>query len=55
MAANESLTAGTRPAPALIRRAPVMLETEGWSDYALLDSGNGEKLERYGAYRIVKG
>ena len=24
------------------------------SDYALLDSGNGEKLERYGRYRIVR-
>ena len=31
-----------------------MLETEGWRDYALLDSGNGEKLERYGPYRIVR-
>lgn len=36
------------------RRAPVILETEGWEDYALLDSGNGEKLERYGQYRIVR-
>jgi 23S rRNA (cytosine1962-C5)-methyltransferase len=43
-----------RPESALIRRTPVMLETEGWSDYALLDSGNGEKLERFGAYRIVR-
>jgi 23S rRNA (cytosine1962-C5)-methyltransferase len=42
-----------RPAK-LVRRAPVILETEGWSDYALLDSGNGEKLERYGPYRIVR-
>jgi len=31
-----------------------MLETAGWSDYALLDSGRGEKLERYGRYRIVR-
>ena len=31
-----------------------MLETEGWGDYALLDSGSGEKLERYGRYRIVR-
>jgi 23S rRNA (cytosine1962-C5)-methyltransferase len=38
----------------LVRRAPVMLETEGWSDYALLDSGKGFKLERYGAYRITR-
>jgi 23S rRNA (cytosine1962-C5)-methyltransferase len=39
---------------ALGRRAPVMLETEGWSDYALLDSGGGRKLERYGAWRITR-
>jgi 23S rRNA (cytosine1962-C5)-methyltransferase len=31
-----------------------MLETEGWNDYALLDSGNGRKLERYGRCRIVR-
>ena len=35
-------------------RAPVMLETAGWSDYALIDSGHGRKLERYGRYRIVR-
>lgn len=44
----------TRAKPALKRRAPVMLETGGWRDYALLDFGEGEKLERYGAYRIVR-
>lgn len=26
------------------------LEPKNWSDYALLDSGNGKKLERFGAY-----
>jgi len=26
------------------------LESNNWSDYALLDSGDGKKLERYGAY-----
>ncbi len=31
-----------------------MLETDGWSDYALVDSGKGAKLERYGPYRIVR-
>jgi 23S rRNA (cytosine1962-C5)-methyltransferase len=31
-----------------------MLETAGWSDYALIDSGHGRKLERYGQYRIVR-
>ena len=38
----------------LATRAPVMLETAGWDDYALLDSGHGRKLERYGRYRIVR-
>ena len=33
-------------------RWPVMLETKGWDDYALLDMGDGEKLERYGQYVI---
>jgi 23S rRNA (cytosine1962-C5)-methyltransferase len=31
-----------------------MLETSGWDDYALIDSGDGLKLERYGRYRIVR-
>ena len=35
-------------------RFPVMLETAGFEDYALVDSGDGQKLERYGAYRIVR-
>jgi 23S rRNA (cytosine1962-C5)-methyltransferase len=45
-----------RPAEggALRMRAPVMLATPGWSDYALLDSGDGRKLERYGRYVIVR-
>ncbi|WP_205470630.1 class I SAM-dependent methyltransferase [Breoghania sp. L-A4] len=36
----------------LQERWPVMLETAGWEDYALLDMGDGEKLERYGSYTI---
>jgi len=43
-------TAARRPE----MRAPVMLETGGWEDYALLDSGHGRKLERFGRYRIVR-
>jgi 23S rRNA (cytosine1962-C5)-methyltransferase len=39
---------------AVAARAPLMLETAGWQDYALLDSGHGRKLERYGRYRIVR-
>lgn len=26
----------------------------GWNDYALLDSGNGAKLEQFGSYRFVR-
>ncbi len=33
---------------------PVMLRMQGWDDYALIDLGTGEKLERYGPYRIVR-
>ena len=31
-----------------------LITSEGWQDYELLDSGNGEKLERYGPYRLVR-
>jgi 23S rRNA (cytosine1962-C5)-methyltransferase len=31
-----------------------VLITEGWEDYALLDSGAGRKLERYGPYRFIR-
>ncbi len=30
------------------------LVAEPWSDYALLDSGHGRKLERYGRYRFIR-
>jgi 23S rRNA (cytosine1962-C5)-methyltransferase len=30
------------------------LITRAWSDYALLDSGHGRKLERYGPYTVVR-
>lgn len=33
---------------------PLILEVKGDADYALLDSGDGQKLERYGPYRIVR-
>ena len=38
---------GPRPS----ERLPVILETGPTQDYALLDSGNGRKLEQYGPYR----
>lgn len=31
-----------------------MLRTTAWPDYALLDSGGGRKLERYGRFRVVR-
>jgi 23S rRNA (cytosine1962-C5)-methyltransferase len=49
---TQSEAAAAGPAPAA--RFPVMLTTEGWGDYALLDAGNGLKLEQYGPYRIVR-
>jgi 23S rRNA (cytosine1962-C5)-methyltransferase len=42
-------TSGPKVAP-----APVVMRTQGWSDYALLDSGHGRKLERYGRFRVVR-
>ncbi|MEK1873434.1 MULTISPECIES: class I SAM-dependent methyltransferase [Rhizobium] len=41
---------GERPA----ERVPVILESLGAGDFHLIDSGNGEKLEQYGPYRIVR-
>jgi 23S rRNA (cytosine1962-C5)-methyltransferase len=35
-------------------RLPLILEVTPNEDYALIDSGNGEKLEQYGPYRIVR-
>ncbi|MBX3483127.1 class I SAM-dependent methyltransferase [Phenylobacterium sp.] len=32
----------------------LVMRTRGWGDYALLDSGHGRKLERYGPYRVVR-
>lgn len=30
------------------------MRTTAWKDYALLDSGHGRKLERYGPYQVVR-
>jgi 23S rRNA (cytosine1962-C5)-methyltransferase len=37
-----------------IADAPMVLRTVGWDDYALIDSGGGRKLERYGQRRVVR-
>jgi 23S rRNA (cytosine1962-C5)-methyltransferase len=39
---------------ALVAPAPEMMRTRGWGDYALLDSGDGKKLERYGRFTVVR-
>ena len=38
----------------IIAKAPLALTAAPWGDYALLDSGNGRKLERYGAVTVVR-
>ena len=30
------------------------MRTSGWKDYALIDSGDGKKLERYGPFQVVR-
>ncbi len=34
--------------------APVLLTADGWRDYALLDSGAGAKLERFGPHTVIR-
>ena len=38
----------------LIADQPAVMRTTAWADYALIDSGDGRKLERYGPYRVVR-
>lgn len=40
--------------PPVIAPESQVMRTTGWEDYALLDSGNGRKLERYGPYKVVR-
>lgn len=50
-----SSRAGSDPAPAsALPSSLTVLVSEGWDDYALVDSGQGEKLERYGAVTVVR-
>ncbi len=37
-----------------LTQQPLILEGAGWGDYALLDSGEGRKLERYGSFRFIR-
>ncbi len=38
----------------MLAPAPLVMRTGAWADYAMLDSGAGRKLERYGPYRVVR-
>ena len=40
--------------PPRLASEPIALRTRAWSDYALLDSGAGRKLERYGRFTVVR-
>ena len=37
-----------------IAAEPIVLRTDGWPDYGLIDSGDGRKLERCGPYRLIR-
>lgn len=37
-----------------VANEPTILRTTGWADHALLDSGGGRKLERYGRFRVIR-
>ena len=40
--------------PPRLAPEPTCLRTRAWADYALLDSGGGKKLERYGRFTVVR-
>ena len=40
--------------PPRLNPSPETLVTRAWADYALLDSGGGRKLERYGRHTVVR-
>lgn len=40
--------------PPRLKLTSETLVTRAWADYALLDSGNGRKLERYGRHTVVR-
>ncbi len=44
----------TGPFPPRVAAAPLALSAGAWDDYALIDSGDGRKLERFGAVTAVR-
>ncbi len=51
---DPSILAGVAPSHPPLAAEPTILRTLPWSDYALLDSGEGAKLERYGRFTVVR-
>jgi len=45
------MNSASRPS---LSSTPLVMRTGAWADYAMLDSGGGRKLERYGPYRVVR-
>ena len=37
-----------------VAELPSVMRTRGWDDYALVDSGGGRKLERYGRFTVIR-
>lgn len=52
--AMDRLVESPSGAGAQIASSPSLLRTASWDDYALLDSGDGRKLERYGDVVVVR-
>ena len=48
------MTAYQPPMAPVLSPSPETLVTHAWRDYALLDSGDGRKLERYGRHTVVR-
>ena len=44
----------TPTAAPVVATVPLVMRSTGWSDYALIDSGGGRKLERYGPVTVVR-
>ena len=49
-----SPSSGAVPTGPPLAAEPTTLRTLPWTDYALLDSGEGRKLERYGRFTVVR-
>ena len=44
----------TQPGHPRLATTPIVMRTGAWPDYALIDSGDGRKLERCGPYSLVR-